>query len=468
MKRRFPEAKGRSAGVLSIALSSAMLILAGLSSPNLSYGDSSSPQTTTTAPSTSAAPVTPAAPAAAAPAATPAPAPDLILPSMNVHFKGFIDVYGQYNPTSASTTDFRAYDYGANSFNVNMAQLKFWRPDDDGIGFVLRADFGPGAYASAQNFSPGYFGALGGGHGGNALGSLASAGMPYSDFWLEEAYINFFVPDTNKELEAYAGQFQTLANFEVIQPTGNWMISDGYTFFLGPYTHTGVRMHYAPNATTNLYLGVNNGWNGNMQSNQGSYFQDIELGLVANPISWLNINFSGYLGPQVRNVYFDPLGLAGGVQNTAPYNESTPTWRNYGAFVVEVGPIDHLWFVTDDSYGWQAEGNVNGNGVPIGNATWYSSENFVRYDINDTMDVVARYEVYYDPNGFMTGMPGTAINDESVDYQWNFMPNVISRVEYRHDNANNPLFNNSLYNPGNRGAALYSQDTVDVELIYSF
>ncbi|EQD36432.1 hypothetical protein B1B_16519, partial [mine drainage metagenome] len=51
---------------------------------------------------------------------------------MNVHFKGFIDVYGQYNPTSASTTDFRAYDYGANSFNVNMAQLKFWRPDDDG------------------------------------------------------------------------------------------------------------------------------------------------------------------------------------------------------------------------------------------------------------------------------------------------------------------------------------------------
>jgi hypothetical protein len=472
MKRRFPEAKGRSAGVLSIALSSAMLILAGLSSPNLSYGDSSSPQTTTTAPSTSAAPVTPAAPAAAAPAATPAPAPDLILPSMNVHFKGFIDVYGQYNPTSASTTDFRAYDYGANSFNVNMAQLKFWRPDDDGIGFVLRTDFGPGAYASAQNFSPGYFGALGGGHGGTtAVGSSGAAAMPYSDFWLEEAYINFFVPDTNKELEAYAGQFQTLANFEVIQPTGNWMISDGYTFFLGPYTHTGVRMHYAPNATTNLYLGVNNGWNSNMQSNEGSYFQDIELGLVANPISWLNINFSGYLGPQVRNVYFDGLAAAPGGVGANIINNSnanTPTWRNYGAFVVEVGPIDHLWFVTDDSYGWQAEGNVDSSGTPIGNATWYSSENFVRYDINDTMDVVARYEVYYDPNGFMTGMKGTAINDESIDYQWNFMPNVISRVEYRHDNSNNPIFNNFYYNNGNRGLPLYSQDTVDVELIYSF
>jgi hypothetical protein len=48
------------------------------------------------------------------------------------------------------------------------------------------------------------------------------------------------------------------------------------------------------------------------------------------------------------------------------------------------------------------------------------------------------------------------------------MPNVISRVEYRHDNSNNPLFNNPVYNGGNRGPALYSQDTVDVELIYSF
>ena len=474
MKRSFTKTKSQTARVVSLAATSAMVLLAGLSSPHLSYADSSSSQTTTPA-SSSTAPVTPAAPATPAPAATPAAAPDLILPSMNVHFKGFIDVYGQYNPTSASTTDFRAYDYGANSFNVNMAQLKFWRPDDDGIGFVLRTDFGPGAYASAQNFSPGYYGALGGGHNNtntkfSSTALSTNVGMPYSDFWLEEAYINFFVPDTNKELEAYAGQFQTLANFEVIQPTGNWMISNGYTFFLGPYTHTGVRMHYAPNATTNLYLGVNNGWNSNMQVNQGSYFQDIELGLVANPVSWLNINFSGYLGPQVRNVYFDPLaGATGGVGNISGYaNANTPTWRNYGAFVVEVGPIDHLWLVTNESYGWQAEGDVNSSGTPIGNATWYSSENFVRYDINDTMDVVARYEVYYDPNGFMTGMPGTAINDESVDYQWNFMPNVISRVEYRHDNANNPLFNSSLYNAGNHGPSLYSQDTVDVELIYSF
>ena len=448
-----------------IVLASALLIGGTeitLARTGVAWADSSAPAASTTAP----------APAAAAPAATPAAPSDLVLPSMNIHMKGFVDVYAQYNPTSAGTTDFRAYDYGANSFNINMAQLKLWRPDDDGVGFVLRADFGPGAYASAQNFSPGYYGALGGGHAftgdTNTLQAPNAAGMPYSSFWMEEAYINFLVPHTNKELEVYGGQFQTLANFEVIQPYGNWMISDGYTFFLGPYTHTGARLHYAPNSTTNLYLGVNNGWNSNFQSNEGSNFQDLELGLVANPISWLNINFSGYLGPQVRNVYFDPIGLGASTPSAGYPNANTPTWRNYGAFVVEVGPIDHLWFVTDDSYGWQAEGNVNSTGTPIGNATWYSSENFVRYDINDTMDVVARYEVYYDPNGFMTGMPGTAINDESIDYQWNFMPNVISRVEYRHDNANNPLFNNSFYNAGNRGPALYSQDTVDVELIYSF
>jgi hypothetical protein len=429
---------------------------------------SSSSTTTTPAPAASAA----------APAATPAPPSDLVVPAMNIHLKGFIDAYAQYNPTSAGTTDFRAYDYGANSFNINMAQLKLWRPDDDGVGFVLRADFGPGAYASAQNFSPGYYNALGGGHAFASNGSLEAAnaaGMPYSSFWMEESYINFLVPHTNKELEVDTGQFQTLANFEVIQPYGNWMISDGYTFFLGPYTQTGVRVHYAPDSTTNLYLGVNNGWNSNFQMNQGSYFQDLELGLVANPVSWLNINFSGYLGPQVRNMYFDPLFLgnvASGSPAAAQYqngNANTPTWRNYGAFVVEVGPFAHVTLVTDDSYGWQAEGQISqSTGQPVGNATWYGSENFVRYDLSDTMDLVARYEVYYDPNGFMTGIPGTAINDETVDFQWNFDPNLISRIEYRHDNANTALFNNYSYSSANRGPALYSQDTVDLELIYTF
>ena len=455
-----------TAGELFVGVHSA---LADSSTPAASSPSSSSPATTSTP--------APAA-TAAAPAATPAAPSDLVVPAMNIHLKGFIDAYAQYNPTSAGTTDFRAYDYGANSFNINMAQLKLWRPDDDGVGFVLRADFGPGAYASAQNFSPGYYGALGGGHAfaDNSTTTLQApnaAGMPYSSFWMEEAYINFLVPDTNKELEVYTGQFQTLANFEVIQPYGNWMISDGYTFFLGPYTQTGVRVHYAPNGTTNLYLGVNNGWNSNFQSNEGSYFQDIELGLVANPVSWLNINFSGYLGPQVRNMYFDPLFLGGLNSSALPQytngNANTPTWRNYGAFVVEVGPFAHFTLVTDDSYGWQAEGQISqSTGMPVGNATWYSSENFVRYDLSDTMDLVARYEVYYDPNGFMTGIPGTAINDETVDFQWNFYPNLISRIEYRHDNSNNALFNNNSYSSANRGPSLYSQDTVDLELVYTF
>ena len=144
--------------------------------------------------------------------------------------------------------------------------------------------------------------------------------------------------------------------------------------------------------------------------------------------------------------------------------------------MVEIGPLDHLWFVTDDSYGWQAEGaENNGATTPNAPATWYSSENFVRYDISDTMDVVARYEVYYDLNGFMTGtgLP-TAINDETIDFQWNFMPNVMSRIEYRHDNANQPLFNSNLgnmtgsNNVGNHGAPIFSMDTFEVELTYMF
>jgi hypothetical protein len=437
-----------------------------LATQNTVLADENPPAASTTAP----APAPAAAPPAPAPAA-PAPS-DLIIPSMNIHMKGFVDVYAQYNPTDASYTNYRAYDFGANSFNVNMAQLKIWRPDDDGIGFVLRTDFGPGAMASGQNFTPGFFGTQG------TSGGTTST-MPWSLFWLEEAYIDTLVPATNKELEVFAGQYQTLANFEVIQPYGNWMASLGYTFFLGAYTHTGVRVHYAPNGTTNFYVGVNNGWNTSFQNDQGSYFQDFEVSYVGNPVSWLNLNFTGLFGPQFRNNY--PIfggGLFGGAAAATGADSvvNVPTWRNYGAFVVEVGPIDHFWLVTDDSYGWQAEGAaINGSTAPNAPATWYSSENFIRYDISDTMDIVARYEVYFDPDGFMTAtnVP-TAINDESIDFQWNFMPNVISRIEYRHDNASQAIFNTNAGNVtgstdvGNHGAGQYNMNTFELELTYMF
>ncbi len=433
-----------------------------------------SPASPGSAPSTPSSPGGPAnqtvSSGGQAPTQPPAPLPDMLIPSANIHFKGFIDTYAQYNPTDASYSNFRPYDFGANSFNVNMAQLKLWRPDDDGVGFVLRTDFGPGAMASGQNFYPGFFGTRGTSNG-------TTGTMPWSMFWLEEAYINFWIPDTNKELEMDSGQFQTLANFEVIQPTGNWTASLGYTFFLGPYTHTGVRFHYAPNGNNNIYFGVNNGWNTSFQDDQGSDFQDFEVAYIGNPASWLNLNFTGLFGPQIRNNYPGGFPLVSNL--SANPDANVPTWRNYGAFVIEVGPVDHFWIVTDESYGWQAQGaysSTGAGGVPVGPATWYSSENFLRYDISDTMDVVARYEVYYDLNGFMTGtgLP-TAINDESIDFQWNFLPNVISRIEYRHDNANQPLYNSNVYgiatgsaNPGNHGSPIFSMDTVDLELTYMF
>ena len=176
---------------LGVSLAVAMTMTGGAlfgERANSAWADSSAPSSSSSpspAPLVTPGPVvadssTPATAPAATPApaaAAPAPPSDLILPSANVHFKGFIDTYAQYNPTDASYTNFRAYDFGANSFNVNMAQLKFWRPDDDGIGFVLRTDFGPGAMASGQNFTPGFFGVE-----GTTSGNTAT--MPWSLFWL--------------------------------------------------------------------------------------------------------------------------------------------------------------------------------------------------------------------------------------------------------------------------------------------
>ena len=72
-----------------------------------------------------------------------------------------------------------------------------------------------------------------------------------------------------------------------------------------------------------------------------------------------------------------------------------------------------------------------------------------------------------------TNVP-TAINDESIDFQWNFMPNVMSRIEYRHDNASQAIFNTNGGNVtgstdvGNHGAGQYNMNTFELELTYMF
>ena len=193
----------QAGGALSLLATAMLIFLTGPTvradpSPSPSSPSASSPATGGTAsPSSQAGQPgsTPAVADATAPTATatpaqpsaPTPLPDLLIPSANIHFKGFIDTYAQYNPTDASYSNFRAYDFGANSFNLNMAQLKFWRPDDDGVGFVLRTDFGPGAMASGQNFYPGFFGTRGTSNG-------TTGTMPWSMFWLEEAYVNLWIP----------------------------------------------------------------------------------------------------------------------------------------------------------------------------------------------------------------------------------------------------------------------------------
>ncbi|MDA8029494.1 MAG: hypothetical protein M0Z25_11015, partial [Nitrospiraceae bacterium] len=73
------------------------LIWALPESPGTAWADSQTPAAT--------APVPTTAPATPAPAAAPAPPSDLVVPAMNIHLKGFVDVYAQYNPTSAGTTD---------------------------------------------------------------------------------------------------------------------------------------------------------------------------------------------------------------------------------------------------------------------------------------------------------------------------------------------------------------------------
>ncbi len=90
-----------------------------------------------------------------------------------------------------------------------------------------------------------------------------------------------------------AGKFETLAGAEVIEDPSNANISRSILFgYAVPFTHTGARLTYAPNALISLIAGVNNGWD-NLKGPGGP--KTAELGAAYNG-SVISLTAQGYLG----------------------------------------------------------------------------------------------------------------------------------------------------------------------------
>ncbi len=357
------------------------------------------------APATAAAPAAqaPAAQAPAAPAAAPAPAP-LKFPWKvgPMAVTGFIDGYYTENnnhPTDSANGQLNdLYNFNDRADAVELSALK------------LTLNHDPAPVGAHFDFIYG------------RTNGLVNAGLQGN--YIEQAFISV-KPPAAKGFEADFGKFVTSAGAEVIEAKDNWDYSRSLLFSWAiPYFHTGLRTSMPVSKTETIGVQLVNGWN-NVTKNDGWITVGLTSAYVKTKYTW-NLNF--YTGPEhatpahgYRNLVDTELLLTPNTKFNAYIN------YDYGAnqdAIVGTAP-----YTTGDNKlnQWQ--------GVALALHEQFSA----------TMAIGARYEYFDDENGFATGAV-QHLNEFTGTYEYKppkLPQSLVSRLEYRHDQSNEPFFHKS-------------------------
>ncbi len=391
--------------------------------------------------------------------AAPSSGGGLIHTAQDINMSGYANVqFNQnlsaqsLNPSAGATgvgNSYRAFDNNMDTFSLNQFDLAFSKSanPEGGVGFML--DLLVGQDARVIN--------------AGTTGHTADYITPVQAYIDVVAPLNF-VGDNNvlgKTVDFQVGRFVTLAGAEVIRAPDNWNISRSLIFTLGePLTHTGIRSTYKLfNDKLTTYLGVNNGWDNEIDNNQ---WKTIETGFSISPIDKVTWITSLYIGPE--------------------NNQTSGHKRYLLSNVLGWDATDKLSFKTEFTLG--SESRVNnlldptgsavtgaGNGVSWQNAQWWGWAGYVRYQLTERWGWVYRLELFRDADQFRTALLGngaSAINgingasrstwEMTFGTDYKIYDNLTGRLEYRFDKSNTE-------DPFNADS---HQSTIGAELIYAF
>lgn len=341
-----------------------------------------------------------------------------------------------FNRPESRTNQLRVFDTDSNSFMINLAQIYLERaPTTEGgyanlVGFRLKLDFGK---------DPNVF----------------QEGLGATNFDLQEAYLHVLAP-VGKGLDIYIGKFVTLAGAEVIESKDNFNYSRSILFgFAIPFTHTGLRLHYAT-GPLDFTVGVNNGWDDADSINNGKTIE-ARVGLTYGIFS---IGVVDLVGPEQTS-------------NSGHY-------RNVIDVVATLNPIKKLTLQANVDYGYEQDVTNSNLDLLNANVKWWGIAGYAVYDFTDMFRVALRGEYFDDPQGVRT-VSGIATEPSGATVPggkkyWEITPtlqfkpfakykpfdNFIVRLEYRHDQSNTAVFQESS------GDLRKGQDTVAAEFMYYF
>lgn len=107
-----------------------------------------------------------------------------------------------------------------------------------------------------------------------------------------QAYINVLVPSAAAGLNIYAGQFTTLAGWELIEAKDNTNITRSLLFYRIPFAHSGVRATFSA-GSLDFAFGLSNDWDALDDADDGKTFES-QIALNFADDGWLGA--TGYFG----------------------------------------------------------------------------------------------------------------------------------------------------------------------------
>ena len=181
----------------------------------------------------------------------------------------------------------------------------------------------------------------------------------------------------NNNLSLKLGHFYAPMGYQVVMASGNFFISQPYTFQYGePFTFTGALATYNYSDTVTLYGAVVNGWDKfDATTDRAAFMWGINYAPCHERYS---IYYTGIVGEE------DGTFGTAGIQGTRVMNSLVFTY-NF---------TDRTQYVFQSDVGWQENGIAPGT-----DAEWYGVNQYLFYTINDCWKLGARGEWFRDDDG---------------------------------------------------------------------
>ncbi len=342
----------------------------------------------------------------------------------------------------------RLFDHKANSFGLDLAQLRFQKDaaDPDSLGYNFRFSFGETAkFIHSRGLGPQF----------NNLNPGTSDIRDTTPFDLTVANVTYNAP-LGKGLQFTFGKFATPMGAEVIEALDNMNYSRSFLFnYAIPFTHTGVKAYYPFSDAFNVAFYVVNGWDNTNDNNNG---KTVGVSFGITPVKPVTFAFNFMYGPEQDN------------------NSSNE--RFLFDWVATFNATDKLTFVLNTDYATE-----QGVSTALGtvNTKWYGVAGYAKYQFTNIFAVALRGEWFKDPDGARTTyttlpdasvLPtgiGQTLKEITLTPEFKVAKNLIVRPEYRHDWSDK----NSFGAIGSAPVALPSghdktQDTIAVGVMYLF